>query len=167
LKRRCATGREGRAHGNFGNAYWSQGDYAKAIAYHTQHLAIVKELGDRAGEGAVYGNLGNAYQLLGDFSKAIAYHTQHLAIAKEVDDRAGEGRAYGNLGTCHMHLNEYDKSVAFFEAQHALAISLTLAHVQSDAALTMGVALILHDRASRQGPATGAYRIVTRRHRRA
>jgi hypothetical protein len=67
--------------------------------------------------------------------------------------------AYANLGTGHMYLNEYDKAVAYFEAQHAMAISLKLARMQSDAALNMGVALTLHVRAARQGPtgaATGA-----------
>jgi tetratricopeptide (TPR) repeat protein len=112
-------------------------------------------VGDRAGEGRAYANLGNAYRSQGDISKAIEYHAHHLTIAKEVGDRAGEGAAYGNLGTCHMHLNEYVKAVAYFEAQHALAISLKLAHVQSDVALNMGLALTLHVRAARQGPATG------------
>jgi tetratricopeptide (TPR) repeat protein len=57
-------------------AYDSLGDYAKAVEYHTQHLAIAKELGDRAGgEGGAYGNLGNTYGSLGVFSKAITYHT--------------------------------------------------------------------------------------------
>jgi tetratricopeptide (TPR) repeat protein len=42
---------EGGAYGNLGNAYRSQGDFAKAIEYHTQDLAIAKEVGDRAGEG--------------------------------------------------------------------------------------------------------------------
>jgi hypothetical protein len=73
----------------------------------------------------------------------------------EVDDRAGEGRAYGNLGTCHLYLNEYVKAVAYFEAQHALATSLKLAHMQS-LALNMGVALTLDVRVARQGSATGA-----------
>jgi hypothetical protein len=54
-----------------------------------------------------------------------------------------------------MHLNEYVKAVAYFEAQHGLAISLKLAHLQSDAALNMGVALTLDVRAGRQGPSTG------------
>ncbi len=62
---------------------------------------------------------------------------QHQAIAKEVGAPVGEGAAYGNLGTYHMHLNEYVKAVAYFEAQHALAISLTLAYVQSEAALNI------------------------------
>jgi len=129
-----------RACGNIGNAYNSQGEYAKAIKHHAQHLAIAKEVGDRAGEGAAYSNLGCAYRSQGDFSNAIAYHAQCLAIAKEVGDRVGEGRACGNLGTCHMHLNECVKAVAYFEAQHALATSLKLAHGQSQAALNMGVA---------------------------
>ena len=54
-----------------GRAYQSLGDYAKAIEYHEQHLAIAKEVGDRAGEGRAYSYLGNAYWLQGDFSKAI------------------------------------------------------------------------------------------------
>ena len=88
-------------------------------------------------------------------------HRSRLAIAKEVSDRAGEARACGNLGSGHLYLNKSNlylflKAVAYFEAQHALAISLKLAHMQSDAALNMGVALTLHVRAARKGPATGA-----------
>ena len=147
---------EGQAYGNLGCAYRSQGDYAKAIEYHTQHLTISKEVGDRAGQGIAYENLGIAYDSQGDFAKAISYQMQHLASAKEVGDRVGEGEAYGDLGSCHMHLNEYVEAVAYFEAQHALAISMTLAHVQSDVALKMGVALTHHVRAVRQGSATGA-----------
>jgi hypothetical protein len=37
------------AYANLGNAYWSQGDFSKAIKYHGQDLAIAKEVGDRAG----------------------------------------------------------------------------------------------------------------------
>ena len=147
---------EGGAYGNLGNAYQSQGDFSQAITYHTQRLAIAKEVGDRAGEGRAYANLGNAYQSQGDFNKAIEYHTLHLAIAKEVGDRAGEGQAYGHLGTCHMHLNECVKAVSYFEAQHVMATSLKLAHVQSAAALNMGVALTLRVRAAGQGHVAGA-----------
>ena len=57
---------EGRAYGNLGIAYESQGDFSKAITYHAQHLAIAKEVGDRAGEGQAYGNLGCAYRSQGD-----------------------------------------------------------------------------------------------------
>jgi hypothetical protein len=43
-----------KAYANLGCAYTSQGDYAKVIEYHTQHLAIAKEVGDWAGKGGAY-----------------------------------------------------------------------------------------------------------------
>jgi len=168
---------EGGAYANLGIVYHSLGDYSKAMEYESLRLAIAKEVGDRAGEGGAYGNLALAYRALGDFSKAIeyellhlaiakevgdrpaegraygslgnAYHAQHLAIAKELGDQAGKGQAEGILGTCHMHSNEFDKAVAYFEAQHALALSLKLARMQSDAAMDMGIALTLDVRAAR------------------
>ena len=54
-----------------GIAYYSLGDFRKAIEYHERHLKISKEVGDRAGEGKAYGNLGNAYDSLGDLQKAV------------------------------------------------------------------------------------------------
>jgi len=124
-----------------------------------QHLAIAKEVGNRAGEGKAYGNLGNAYHSLGDFPKAIVYHAQDLAIAQEVGDRAGESVAYSNLGACHMELGDYVNAVAYYERCHAMSTELRLALMQSQAAMGMGLALRLQVR--RQD------RAVTRRHRRA
>ena len=78
-------------------SYQSQEDFAKAIKYHTQHLAIAKEVGDRAGEGMAHGSLGNAYFSQGNYGKAIEYHAQDLAIAKEVGDPGGGGRGVWQL----------------------------------------------------------------------
>jgi hypothetical protein len=38
---------EGLTNGDIGIAYQSLGEHSKAIEYHTQHLAIAKELGHR------------------------------------------------------------------------------------------------------------------------
>jgi len=62
----------GGTHANLRNAHQSLGNFSQAIAYHTQDLAIAREVGDRAGEGQTYGNLGNAHYRMGDFSQAIA-----------------------------------------------------------------------------------------------
>jgi len=82
-----------------GNAYASLGDFNKAIEYHTQHLAIAKEVGDRAGEVIAYGSLGNAYQSQGDFSKAIecwTWRQSHLVFVRLRFGRWGqEGQEKG------------------------------------------------------------------------
>ncbi|XP_073229373.1 uncharacterized protein [Porites lutea] len=98
-----------------GIAYYSLGDFRKAIEYHERHLKISKEVGDRAGEGRAYGNLGIAYRNLGYFQKAIKYHEQHLKISKEVGDRSGEGKAYGNLGNAYDSLGDFQKAIEYHE----------------------------------------------------
>ena len=65
-------------YGNLGNAF-THSQYHKAIKYHTKHLEIAIEVGDRAGEGMPYTNLGNAYDSLGRSHKANRYHTRHLS----------------------------------------------------------------------------------------
>ena len=54
------------------NAYQLQGDFSKAIDHHAQHLAIAKEVGDRAGEGAAYVKLGTCHMHLNEYVKAVA-----------------------------------------------------------------------------------------------
>ena len=56
-------------------AYHSLGNYAKAIEYSQQSLAIAREIKDREGEGNALGNLGIAYESLGNYAKAIEYIT--------------------------------------------------------------------------------------------
>jgi tetratricopeptide (TPR) repeat protein len=90
--------------------YDSLEDYSKAIEYHAQHLAIAKEVGERAGEGRAYGNLGRAYQE-GNFSKNFEYHAQHMAIATEVGDRVGEGEAYGDLGRAYQSQGDFGQAI--------------------------------------------------------
>ncbi len=109
------------AYGNLGCAYQLQGDFSQAIQYHTQCLAIAKEVGNRAEEGRAYGNLGNAYRLQGYYAKAIKYHAQHPAIAKELGDRAGEGRAYSNLGCGYQLQGGYAKAIAYHTKDLAIA----------------------------------------------
>ena len=96
-----------------GNAYKSLGGYAKAIEYHTQCLAIAKEVGDREVEGNAYEDLGCAYGSQGDFTKAIEYKTQHLAIAKEVGDRAGEGGVHGNQGNAYEPQGDFSQAIEY------------------------------------------------------
>ena len=98
-----------------GIAYYSLGDFQKAIEYHERHLKISKEVGDRAGEGKAYCNLGNAYCGLVDLQKAIKYNERHLKISKEVGDRAGEGIAYGNLGNAFRNIGDLQKAIEYHE----------------------------------------------------
>ena len=110
--RAAMPGRAAYVHNVLGIAYGSIGDYVKACVHVTQHLAIAKEMGDRAGEGRACNNLGNVYCSLGDYFKAIDYHTQYLTFSKEMRDRAGQGTALGGIGNACTHLGDYGKAIA-------------------------------------------------------
>ena len=62
---------EGGAYGNLGNAFYSLGDFRKAIEYHEKDLKIAIEIGDRAKRGACYHNIGIGYSELGQFDIAV------------------------------------------------------------------------------------------------
>ena len=89
---------EANALGNLGIAYYSLGDYERAIDFHQQSLDIAREIGDRLGEANALGNLGVAYHSLGDYERAIDFHQQSLDIDRQTGDRRGESNALGNLG---------------------------------------------------------------------
>jgi CHAT domain-containing protein len=112
---------EGTSLGNLGLAYQFLGDYAKAIEYHQQSLAIKREIKDRQGEGTSLGNLGVAYQSLGDYAKAIEYHQQSLAIKREIKDRRGEESSLGNLGLAYQSLGDYAKAIEHYQQSLAIA----------------------------------------------
>jgi tetratricopeptide (TPR) repeat protein len=113
-------GSEGAALGNLGLAYYSLGDYPKAIQYQEQSLAIAREIGNRLGEGQSLGNLGLAYDSLGDYPKAIQYQEQRLAIAREIGDRLGEGNALFNMSLALYETGKKEQSIG--NAKSALQI---------------------------------------------
>ncbi|BAY60222.1 TPR repeat-containing protein [Calothrix brevissima NIES-22] len=121
---------EGAALGNLGLAYYSLGDYPKAIDYEQQWLAIARSIQDRQSEGKALGNLGAAYYSLGDYKQAIEYEQQWLAIARSIQDRQSEGAALGNLGLAYYSLGDYPKAIDY--QQQLLAITRSIQDRQSE-----------------------------------
>ena len=77
------------AYDNLGLAYYSLGDYKKAIEFHQQSLSHRKRhRGKRFRRYSIY--LGIAYYCLGDYKKAIEFHKQSLSIAKEIGEKDAE-----------------------------------------------------------------------------
>jgi tetratricopeptide (TPR) repeat protein len=100
-----------------GRAYQQLEDFTKSIEFHTQCLAMAKEMGYRVGEGQSYRNLGNAYSSVGDLCKSVEYHTKDLAIAKEVGERLWEAWAYGKVRNAHQTMGDFSKVIEY-HTQH-------------------------------------------------
>jgi CHAT domain-containing protein/tetratricopeptide (TPR) repeat protein len=107
--------------GNLGLAYRALGNYAQAIEYSQQSLAIAREIKNRQVEGMALGNLGIANHSLGNYAQAIEYSQQSLAIAREIKDREGESMALGNLGIANHSLGNSGKAIEYIQQQLAIA----------------------------------------------
>ena len=81
---------EGRAYANLGISYQSMGAFSKAIEYHTQCLAIAKEVGDQAGRARHTGTSATRTSL-GTLSKAIKYTRSTWRLQRRWT--TGRGRA--------------------------------------------------------------------------
>ncbi|MHC5729836.1 MAG: tetratricopeptide repeat protein, partial [Nostoc sp.] len=90
---------------SLGNAYYSLGQYQRAIEFYQQSLEISREIGDRNGEGNSLIGLGNAYKSLGEYQRAIEFHQQSLEISREIGDIRGEAIAWYNLGLSLENVN--------------------------------------------------------------
>jgi tetratricopeptide (TPR) repeat protein len=83
--------------GNLGCRYRDLGQVDRAIEFHQQCLAIMRELGDRYGEAIALGNLGKCFSDLGQVRRAIELCEQALPIDREVGHRREEADALLNL----------------------------------------------------------------------
>ncbi|MDJ1183383.1 tetratricopeptide repeat protein [Roseofilum casamattae] len=100
---------------SLGIAYYSLGEYQKAIDYHQQSLQICEEIGDLSGIAASLNNLGSAYDSLGEYQKAIDYYQQSLDIFREIGDRSGIAASFNNLGSAYDSLGEYQEAIDYYQ----------------------------------------------------
>jgi CHAT domain-containing protein/Flp pilus assembly protein TadD len=109
--------------------YHSQGQYAKALEFYQQSLAISKVIGDRRGEGTSLNNIGSIYSSVGQYTKALEFYQQALAISKAIGNQSGEVTSLNNIGLIYHEIRQYAKALEFY--QQALAISKAIGN-QSD-----------------------------------
>jgi tetratricopeptide (TPR) repeat protein len=115
---------------SLGNAYYSLGQYERAIAFYQQSLDIKKEIRDIQGESSSLGNLGSAYYSLGQYERAIAFNQKSLDITKEIGDIQGESISLNNLGNAYRSLGQYERAIAFH--QQSLDIAKEIGDIQGE-----------------------------------
>ena len=83
---------------NISQIYKARGDYAAALTYLEQSLAIQREIGDKAGEGITCWNIGFIYKNQGDLVRAEEYISRAVEIAEATGHPNLEKRRIGLKG---------------------------------------------------------------------
>ncbi|MEK7834285.1 MAG: tetratricopeptide repeat protein, partial [Acidobacteriota bacterium] len=135
--------------GNLGIAYWSLGEYQRAIEFHEQELAIEREIGNRNNEGKALNSLGNAYKDLGETQRAIEFYEQSTAICHEIGDHRSEGAALLNQGSAYWDLGDYQRAIEFYEQSLAICREIGDRGGEGHALCGLGIAYFKLDETSR------------------
>nr|WP_306423320.1 tetratricopeptide repeat protein [Nostoc favosum] len=124
---------EGEALGNLGNVYTNLGNYAKAIEYNQQSLAIARQIKDRQGEGLALNNLGVTLQKSGKLPEAEKSLFEGIAVWECQRQRLGsndafkvsifeeQARTYRTLQSVLIAQNKTDKALKTAERGRARA----------------------------------------------
>ncbi|MBN4006701.1 tetratricopeptide repeat protein [Nostoc sp. LPT] len=100
-------------------SHHSFGQYAKALEFDQQALAIHKKIRARKGIGANLNKIGEVYRNFGQYTKALEFFEQALAIRKQMGV-PGEGQSQAGIGEIYYNQNQYVKALKFYT--QALAI---------------------------------------------
>jgi tetratricopeptide (TPR) repeat protein len=114
---------------SLGNAYYSLGDYQRAIEFLSQHREMAEAIGDKGGVANSLSGLGLAYHSLGDYQRAIDFHSQHRELAEAIGDRWGEGASYFNLAQAQAKLDDHWAAKQNLEKAKAIYTALKLDHM--------------------------------------
>ena len=118
-------------YGNLGRVFKSR-DYDRAKKYFEDDLAIVTEIGVKAGEASCYAELGQMSCSLGDYGKGKEYLKKALAMATDIGDRGGEATCYISLGQVFTNLGDFVKGKEYLEK--ALVIKTDIGGREGEAA---------------------------------
>lgn len=105
---------------NTGSANRIQGNYEKAINFHTNALENDRKRGNRAGEALSLNNLGNVYLKQGRYKDAIVSYERSLNIRQDLNDNEGVASSLNNLGMVYRNQGDHDRALAYY--QNALKI---------------------------------------------
>ncbi|MBP3408177.1 MAG: tetratricopeptide repeat protein, partial [Bacteroidaceae bacterium] len=116
------------SYNNIGVAYYSLGDYDKALEYYNRaHDIRLDVLGENhPGVAASYSNIGVAYYSLGDYDKALEYYNKALGIQLNVlgENHSGVATSYNNIGLAYYSLGDYDNALEYHNKAHDIRLDV-------------------------------------------
>ncbi|MBK7753716.1 MAG: tetratricopeptide repeat protein [Flavobacteriales bacterium] len=112
--------RKVRLFNNIAGVYIQRGDYATALPYYQQAVAINRALNDPRNESSLNNNIGICLMETGQHALANEYFLKSLAVRKESGDARGQAQVLNNMGKNQVFFGRFDAARDHFE--RALAI---------------------------------------------
>lgn len=113
-----------------------RGDYARAMEYYRESLALSEASGDKAGIARTLDNIGIVHRSQGNYAQALDCYRRSLTLKEELGDKAGVAVTLNNLGIVYGEQGDYEQALDCYRK------SLAVKEEMGDKA---GVALTLNN----------------------
>lgn len=152
LKQADATAEKARILTLLGYSQRTVGQYAKAMIFHEEALAIARDAADLPCEIANLNHLSRTYANQKDYSQAINYSQRALILARQVGDKLGEANALVNLGYAQVlsarqldsvGSETYDEAIQYLERGVELATKQGDLQSQAFGHSSLGIAYVI------------------------
>ena len=100
---------------SLGYAYDKRREYATALNYYKQSLAIRQKIDDKQGVGATQINIAGIHNRQGNYATALQHCEQSLAIMREIGDKELEGTALNNISQIYTAQGDDETSLQYLE----------------------------------------------------
>lgn len=115
--------RKVRAFNNIAGGYIQQKEYALALPYFQQAVAMNRALNNPRYESALNNNIGICYMETGQHDLADQYFLRALAVRKQTDDVRGQAQVLNSMGKNQALMGRFSAARVHFEQALALGRS--------------------------------------------
>lgn len=96
-----------------------RGDYARAMEYYRESLALSEASGDKAGIARTLDNIGIVHRSQGDYAQSLDCYRRSLALKEELGDKAGVALTLNNLGIVYGEQGDYERALDYYRRSWA------------------------------------------------
>lgn len=129
----------------YGELYLTQKDYAVALKYYLDALAIFTEIGDVESQAQANSNVARAHMEAGNLQNALSYFGEAQNKAESIGESAIAANIWLDIGSLHMRSGEIKKAIG------ALQSGLKIAKSDNDLAIMQKAYGLLTEAYGKQG----------------
>ena len=109
---------------NIALAYYSKGDYKKAIEYNLSALSLKEKVGDKIAIAYSYNNIALVYDEMEDHEHALAYYKRAEEYLREAKDKKGLASVQNNIGEVYYSIEKNDSALYYYSLSLRIMLEL-------------------------------------------
>ena len=109
---------------NIGDIQLRLHNLPEALSCHTQHLALVQQLGQPRLQIRAYGSIGRVHLLLGQHDDALMCYDKKQRLSRQLESQSSEVQVYGEMASVYIATGDWGRAVSCFRHQRDLALQM-------------------------------------------